>query len=109
MAKSVGEDSHLTARKLTGREMGTAVACKDGSVCEISDSHFDEVIYNGLMSYRKKAEYSFADMTAIGVEVTGTEVCCLNQTGSRLQVNGTEYKGKDVDIDTLYKSGYMQK
>lgn len=106
---SVGEQSSVNVDNVTISNAGTGLACKDGSLCEVKLSAFHSIRYNALMSYQKKKEYSYAKLDASEVSFDETGICCIAQRGSSLKVNGNYFSQSDLDVDSLYKTGYMRK
>ncbi len=106
---SVGEGSRLTASGLTISKAGTAFASKDRSHAEIRDSKISEIAHTALMAYVKKPEYGPAELEAHANEVTRAQRVAIAQTGSRVVVDGRIIPEEDVDVDRLYKEGYMRK
>jgi hypothetical protein len=108
-AVSVGEGSTLTARDLTIEECGTGAVSKDGSKTEIRDSHMRGITHVAMMAYIKKPEYGAALLEATNVDIDGAAVGVLAQTGSRVIVDDVEILPEQLDVDALYKKGYMKK
>jgi len=108
-AVSVGEGSTLTARNLDIKKCGTGAVAKDGSKTVIRDSGMSEITHVAMMAYVKKPAYGAAELEAANVTVTGATVKALAQTGSRVVLDGVEVPPEDLDVDALYKDGYMKK
>ncbi|MEE8475623.1 MAG: CotH kinase family protein [Myxococcota bacterium] len=107
-AVSVGEGSTLTAVGLTIAKSGTAFVSKDRSHAEIRDSKISEIAHTALMAYVKKSEYGPAELEASGNDVTRVQRVAISQAGSRVIIDGKIVPEEDVDIDRLYKEGYMR-
>jgi len=108
-ALSVGEQSQMTASNIVIDGAGTGVASKDLSRTTISDSRLEHIRHIGLMAYSKKPEYGPGEIEAVGVHIDAKDQPALAQLGNRILIDGTAVKEEDVDIDELYKQGYMQK
>jgi hypothetical protein len=108
-AVSVGEESRLTASALTIEKAGTGFASKDNSRGEIRDSAISEIAHVALMAYVKKPQYGPAELEARDNRISGVGRLAIAQTGSRVVVNGSPVPEEDIDVDRLYKEGYMRK
>ena len=108
-AVSVGERSRLTASGLVISRSGTAFVSKDRSRGEIRDSRISEIAHTALMAYAKKVEYGPAELEANENAITRVQRVAMAQTGSRVVIDGRSIPTEDVDIDRLYKEGYMSK
>ena len=60
------------------------------------------------MAYVKKSEYGPAELEASANDVTRVQRVAISQAGSRVLVDGKIVPEEDVDIDRLYKEGYMR-
>jgi len=108
-AISVGERSRLVARDLTIDSVGTAVASKDGSVALVESSSLSRVTHVALMAYTKKAEYGGAQLEARELALDRVGRMAVAQLGSRVVIDGDVQASEDVDIEQLYRRGYMKK
>ena len=108
-AISVGEGSTLTARNLVIEKCGTGAVSKDGSKTAIRDSRMSGITHVAMMAYIKKPEYGAAQLEATNVTIEGAPVGVLAQTGCRVLVDGVEIAAEELDVDALYKKGYMKK
>jgi hypothetical protein len=108
-AVSVGEGSQLSASALTIEKAGTAFASKDDSWGEIRDSAISEIAHVALMAYVKKPQYGPAELEAQDNRISGVGRLAIAQTGSRVVLDGSAVPEEDIDVDRLYKEGYMQK
>ena len=90
-------------------DAGTAVASKDASVTEVSDSEFSRIHYTAIMAYVKKPEYGPSQVIARDVVLREVGREALAQLGSRVELNGVEIEPEAIDIEALYKRGYMRK
>jgi len=108
-ALSVGESSRMVARNVSIDSVGTAVASKDGSVALIEDSVLRRVTHAALMAYTKKPGYGPAELEARRVELDRIGRPAVAQLGSRVVIDGAMQAAEAVDVDALYKSGYMEK
>jgi len=107
-AVSVGESSDLVAEKLSVYNSGTGVAVKDGSSALVEDSVFKSIGHKALMSYTKKNAYGGASLVANNVFLEGDSLLQV-QSGSTMIVDGADIDVMDINIESLYKSGYMKK
>lgn len=108
-AISVGEGSHLIARHVLIRRVGTGVAGKDGSEVIFEDSKVSDVRNVAIMAYAKKLEYGPGRVDARNIEMIRVGRSAVAQHGSRLHIDGVEQTPEDVDVEGLYKRGYMKK
>jgi hypothetical protein len=108
-AISVGEGSELSARDVTIERVGTAVAVKDSSEARIESSALRQISHVALMSYTKKPEFGGGNLSVRDVSIEGAARRAVVQTGSRLEIDGEALTTEDVDIESLYKEGYMKK
>jgi hypothetical protein len=61
------------------------------------------------MAYVKKAQFGPAELEAWDNRVSGAGRLAIAQTGSRVVVDGSPVPEEDIDVDRLYKEGYMRK
>jgi len=108
-AVSVGEASNFQGTNLIVKNSGTGVASKDGSNTEISNSKFIDVHYATLMTYVKKKEYGGAKIIANDIEYTKGKNSLVAQKGSSIKIDGKFVAPIKIDVDKLYKLGYMKK
>lgn len=109
-AVSAGEDSEVTISKIDVTTSGTGVVSKDGSTVHLFDSSFTQMTHHALMSYEKKAEYGPGELTSERVHYEGSpDLLAIAQLGSRLILDGQKIKPVNIDIDEIYKDGYMKK
>jgi hypothetical protein len=108
-AVSVGEGSRLSASELGIEKAGTAFVSKDHSRGEIRDSVISEIAHVALMAYVKKPQYGPAELEARGNRISGVGRLAIAQTGSRVVLDGKAVPEEDIDVDRLYKEGYMRK
>lgn len=108
-AISVGEASDFQGTNLIVKKSGTGVASKDGSNTEISNSKFIDVNYATLMTYVKKNEYEGASIIANNIEYKKGNNALVAQKGSSIKIDGRFVTPRKVDVDKLYKVGYMKK
>ena len=108
-AISVGERSRLTAHHVRIDGVGTALAGKDGSEAAITDSEISRVGHAAIMAYTKKQEYGPGRVVVRNVRMRDVERRAVAQVGSRVEIDGVVQPEEEVDIDELYKRGYMRK
>lgn len=108
-AVSVGENSNLTARNLTIKNSNLAFASKDGSKLTIYDSIVDNVKFCGLMSYKKKLEYSGASIVGTNILFVNTKTEARVQKGNEIILNGQKIKTEDIDVENLYQTEMKKK
>ena len=75
----------------------------------IEDSTIRRVTHAALMAYRKKAGYGPAELEARRVKLEKVGRPALAQLGSRVVIDGAVQAAEAIDVDALYKSGYMEK
>jgi hypothetical protein len=108
-AISVGEGSHLVARDVRVRRVGTAVAGKDGSDVIFEDSQVSDVRHVAIMAYTKKREFGPGRVNARNIQMNRVGRRAVAQHGSRIRIDGVEQTPEDVDIESLYERGTMKK
>ncbi|MBW2290418.1 MAG: hypothetical protein JRG90_21730 [Deltaproteobacteria bacterium] len=108
-AISVGEGSRLEARNLLIRKVGTAVVGKDGSSVVFVDSAVSDVQHVAIMAYTKKREYGAGSVIARNIEMIRVGRAASAQHGSQVLIDGVATATGEMDIDGLYKRGYMKK
>jgi hypothetical protein len=109
-ALSVGEGSTLVAEDVVAEDVGTGMACKDGSQATLRASTIRRARHAGVMSYCKKARYGPASARVDGVAIEASKAPFLrNADGSRLVVDGREVPATAFDVDALYQTGPMKK
>jgi len=106
-AVSVGESSNLVSEKLSVYNSGTGVAVKDGSSALVENSVFRSIEHKSLMSYMKKNVYGGGSLVANNVHVEDNSMQV--QSGSSLIVDGVSIDEVDLNVEGLYKTGYMKK
>jgi hypothetical protein len=108
-AISVGEGTSFSGEKMYVYNSGTGLATKDGSSSLIKDSVFKDISHATLMSYIKKPEYGGAKIVAMNVQYKKSGNAIVAQKKSRIFLNGVKIRTRKVDIEKLYKTGYMKK
>jgi hypothetical protein len=108
-AISVGEGSRLEARDLVIRSVGTAVVGKDGSSVIFENSTVSDVQHVAIMAYTKKREYGTGSVIARNVEMARVGRVASAQYGSQVVIDGVATATGELDVDGLYKRGYMKK
>jgi hypothetical protein len=108
-AISVGEGSRLEARNLVIRRVGTAVVGKDGSSVIFEDSTVSDVRHVAIMAYTKKREYGTGSVIARNIQMLRVGRAASAQHGSQVSIDGVATATGEVDVDGLYKRGYMKK
>ena len=108
-AISVGEASKFEGQSLNVVNSGTGIAVKDGSEALISKSKFESIGYATMMSYTKKSVYGISKLTASIIEYDESENSIIAQGNNRVSLDGKEVSRRKVDIEKLYKQGYMKK
>ncbi|BBM87039.1 right-handed parallel beta-helix repeat-containing protein [Candidatus Uabimicrobium amorphum] len=107
-ALSFGERSKVEARNIHILRSGTGVAVKDNSYLEILQAKFTDIKHAALMAYIKKNEFGPAEIHATDVEIIGKKNI-IAQTQSTIVLNKKVIETQDIDIDKIYKDGYMKK
>ena len=101
-ALSVGEQSTLAATALTIEHVGIALASKDQSSAEISQSTIQGARIAGLAAFIKKPSYGPAQIVARDIEFVETDRPTLAQTSSRITLDGEPVAEQAVDVEALY-------
>ncbi|MFH1715562.1 MAG: right-handed parallel beta-helix repeat-containing protein [Elusimicrobiota bacterium] len=108
-AVSVGEMSLLSVDNIFVDKAGTGAASKDGSVLYIQNSKFLNIEHSVLMAYMKKPEYGGAKIVAGNITYDDAKDALIAQKKSILIIDNKKIMSRKVDIDKLYKEGYMKK
>jgi hypothetical protein len=108
-AVSVGEASKFEGQSLTIVNSGTGIAVKDGSKAFINKSKFEGIRYATMMSYKKKNVYGSSKLTASNIEYNESENSIIAQGKNEVSLDGKKVSRRKVDIEKLYKEGYMKK
>lgn len=108
-AVSVGEGTELIANNLKVTKSGTGFAVKDGSNGTIKNSIFKDIKYSTLMAYDKKNFYGPSKLIADNITYEQKENAVLAQKGSSLILDKKDIPTVKINIDELYKVGYMKK
>lgn len=61
------------------------------------------------MAYTKKPEYGTGSVIARNIEMVRVGRAALVQHGSRVLIDGVATATGDLDVESLYKRGYMKK
>ncbi|MBN1875507.1 MAG: CotH kinase family protein [Anaerolineae bacterium] len=102
---SVGEQSYVTAERVTVERSDFGLVSKDLSYLTATDVTLTAPRIAALAAYIKKPSYGPATMmvkNAILVDVSPEQTAVV-QTGSWIDLNGDRIWGTDVDIDALYE------
>ncbi len=108
-AISVGEASQFKGNHMYVTNSGTGVASKDGSQSIIENATFDNIAQAAMMAYIKKSEYGGGKIFAQNIKFESHENAIVAQKKSFISIDGIEIKTRKINIDKLYKSGYMKK
>jgi hypothetical protein len=103
-AVSVGENSQVSASRLTIEGAGTGAASKDGSHLDISDSVAQGIRHAVLMAYVKKAEFGPGRIDARDLSLDGHAPAARAQKGSVITVDGNRVADEDLDVEALYRT-----
>ena len=107
-ALSFGERSKATVRNMQILRCGTGIAVKDSSRLEVSQVKFTDIQHAVLMAYIKKNEFGSAQIYAENIEIIGNNNI-ISQTKNTIVVDEKTMETQDIDIDKIYKDGYMKK
>ncbi|MEC9375555.1 MAG: CotH kinase family protein [Pseudomonadota bacterium] len=103
-ALSIGERSTVNASDLNVKSAGTAIAAKDDSDLNLTDSNFQDIRFAGIAAYIKKPEYGPARIKASNVRIDSAKEPILSQTGSLISLDGVVVENTDVNVDELYQT-----
>ena len=81
----------------------------DGSRGELRGSTIDGVAHVAFMAYVKKPEYGPAQLEVWDNRIARVAELAVAQVGSRVLVDGREIPESEIDVDQLYREGYMKK
>jgi hypothetical protein len=62
-----------------------------------------------IMAYTKKPEYGPGRVDARKIRMSRVGRPAVAQRGSQVRIDGVDQTPEDVDIEALYKRGYMKK
>jgi len=108
-ALSIGERSQASISGVHIDDAGTAIASKDASRTEISNSEFSRIHFTAIMAYVKKPEFGPSVVIARDVILKEVGREALAQLGSQVTLNGVELEPEAIDIEELYERGHMRK
>ncbi len=108
-AVSVGERSHFSSRGLRLESVAVGVVSKDASRVELSQTTARDIGYAALMSYRKKSEYGPGRLESEALDFDDSARIGIAQRGSELLIDGTPLEVSELDVDNLYRFGFMRK
>lgn len=107
-AISVGEASNLVADSVQITASGTGIVSKDGSEAKVSNSEMADIQYFPLMTYTKKPQYGGAYLEAHNTQ-WDDHLVPIVQKGSEMLVDDKKMRPRKINIDKLYKEGFMKK
>jgi hypothetical protein len=108
-ALSVGEGSTLHGRDLHISDVGTAVASKDGSATEVTDSRVADVTHVAFMAYVKKPQFGPARLAVRRVHLDRVGQVAAPVGESVVEIDGRRAMRVELDVGRLYSTGYMAK
>ncbi|MFC1566334.1 right-handed parallel beta-helix repeat-containing protein [bacterium] len=108
-AISAGEGTVLNVENVHADKVGTGVASKDGSTTYLKNGIFENVEHSVLMAYMKKPEYGGGKIIAGDITFQDSKNAIVAQKRSRIILDSKRIKTQKVNIDKLYKEGYMRK
>jgi hypothetical protein len=106
-AVSVGEASSASVIDTRFVDVGAGVVSKDGSTVMVSNLLFEGEVKSPLMSYIKKPFYGPSSLAAFTIK--GVSGPFKVDERSSLSIDGEEVVGGNLNVDTLYKYGWMKK
>ena len=106
---SVGEVSNAELSNVRITRAGTAVVSKDLSLTRIKGIILESIKNNALMAYSKKPEYGPGTLHAEEVNQTNVRGLAVAQSKSVVTIDGNVVEAVDLDVDSLYQTGYMKK
>lgn len=101
---SVGENSNVDASELKLADLSVAVAIKDGSSLNLSNSEIDSAEYAAVMAYTKKKSYGGARAELNNVNIINTNVHGLSDLDSIVYINKKQIKNIDLQVEELYET-----
>jgi hypothetical protein len=102
-AISAGESSIATVDNSKIKNVGIAVASKDGSKVDIHSLDISNVKNVAFAAYRKKKEYGFPEIFAVNINLNNVETTALSQSGSSVIVNDVLYSEEAIDVEKMYR------
>ncbi len=100
---SSGEQSVITATRISANDLAMAVASKDWSHVRVDDVTIQNAWVAGLAAYQKKAEYGPATMTATNVHFLDSSPHTLVQNGSMVEIDNIKAPTVALNIKTFYR------
>ena len=111
-AISVGEASEVEIYGIQAKDIGVAIASKDGSITHAENCYVENYQLSGFMTYIKKNNYSSPSLKLENC-VTSSEISeytFFRQQGTLLSTdNFYNIAERDLDVDLLYESEVMKK
>jgi hypothetical protein len=107
-AISVGEATIARVKGGSIRDVGVAIASKDGSQTTVTGTKITKYALSAGMSYIKKPFYGQPSLQMNNIALIGSGNF-FRQTDSILSVNNRLEVEQNIDVDTLYKTGIMKK
>jgi hypothetical protein len=97
---SVGENSTAIILNTNISKAFVGIVAKDSSSINISNVRLDAISFADTMSYRKKSNFSGAEIRASNIESFLDNH--IVQTNSSSIINGETMRPENIDIDLLY-------
>jgi len=105
---SVGEASTFEGEDINVTDANVGIAVKDSSSAVISDAKFKDIHKVGVFSYNKKPRFNGGSAVLINPVFTNTGKKLLSQNGSSIVIDKKTVVTEEVDVSSLYESGYMK-
>ena len=105
---SAGEDSRLIATNIVIKNSEIAVACKDKSFLQLSNSLLQNN-HLGFTAFQKKSEFGSATIEADSIQLMGNKIIHLIETRSSLSLNGEKMPTNDKVVEQMYGAEFGRK
>jgi hypothetical protein len=101
---SVGEKSEVKAKGLMISNLSVAIAVKDGSSLNISDSEINNVELVAIMAYTKKPTFGGGIVLANNIEITNTKNKLKSGLNSTIIIDNKLTKKEKINVEELYET-----
>lgn len=108
-AISVGEESVVSIQNTVIQNVGVGIASKDGSSVNGNNIKISNFNLGGVMSYIKKGYYDYPQIKLTNVEVENKDNSFIRQEGTKMFINSTEIKGRNLNVKEIYEGQVMRK
>jgi len=106
---SVGEKSIIHVTNTFFENSNVGLACKDSSICEITDSTFKNIYFADLMAFVKKNIFGPSKIKSTNNKFQPPLGKLISDNTSEIYDNGTLIEQTKINIKKLYEESFMKK